>query len=316
MMTLNYGWYDSKGNKCIGPQDSELYTVYSISPSGYQLWQADLLDFSFTNVRQPGILIRVVSGDCDEIITCLHSSVKNSFTLLTPDFSLYGKDQLLTLNKAGCINYMMQNISENFISRNAHSTVFFVDPDMIFLKQVIIHKLFILGEVYGQQWIGYTNSYCRKTSVFPSFCPSKPNKTSGKVLMFPIAFKLSNLRLYAKVLYKHSRLSCTKSLHWMSDMTAFITAINQCRLQSISTTSLAICNNWDNSDNKNAYLAHYCQPMYSANGELIWDKRSYNNKYIETKYWPVVPIQHANCFVDRVTLEMINKMRTSLANSS
>ena len=102
----------------------------------------------------------------------------------------------------------------------------------------------------------------------------------------------------------------------MSDMTAFITAINQCRLQSISSTSLAICNNWDNSDNKNAYLAHYCQPMYGANGELIWDKRSYNNKYIETKYWPVVPIQHTNCFVDRVTLEMINKMRTSLANSS
>ena len=42
---------------------SDKYTIYSISNAPYQEWQADLLDYSFKKVKQPGTLIRLCSED-------------------------------------------------------------------------------------------------------------------------------------------------------------------------------------------------------------------------------------------------------------
>ena len=44
---------------------SDLYIVYSMSNSPYQRWQADLLDFSILDVKQPGVVVRLCSHDAD-----------------------------------------------------------------------------------------------------------------------------------------------------------------------------------------------------------------------------------------------------------
>ena len=278
------------GNK--PPLDKDLYILYSMSNSPYQEWQGDLLDFSFQHVNQPGTLIRIVTDDTKYPNRKVPES-KVGYTFYTPNYSkLNDKTDWPVMNKPGSMKYLMDHV--NF---KPGAILLFFDPDMIFTKKWIpkVQK----GTVYTQRWKGYSQDYCKQTSIEPELCPDKEEECT----MFPFAITASDMKTIAPTLETFARNGYLKKAQWMADMSAFVTSMAKHKLKVITVPNIALCNDWDNHNDPDAPILHYCQAARDKNKKEIWGKRRY-------KAWDTVPDPStATNRVDREVLTMIHKYR-------
>jgi hypothetical protein len=288
-----------------------VFTIYSISNSPYQEWQAELLDWSFVQSGQPGQLIRLCSEDP------YHRDRGHSFsevakTICTPDYSkiewpflrLWNWNIPISpfkkhvywpvMNKPGSLKHLF----EHFTFDEA-DTLIFLDPDMVFTKPWV--PVFDQGTVFGQKWFDYSKSYCEQSSIHPELCP----ETDSDCVMYPFAIKAGDLRkmlpdieYFALEGYK-TALGNDVSSHWMSDMPAFQTAMTKHELVMESRDNIGLCNNWKNRNDPDAPILHYCQPMLDHMGNQFWWKWNYVP-------WEAPPcLKRATNRVDREVLEML-----------
>ena len=90
-------------------------------------------------------------------------------------------------------------------------------------------------------------------------------------------------------------------------MSAFVTALAFHGLKMRKIDNLGLCSNWDNRNNSEAPILHYCQPMYDKQANLIWDKRSYQNNYTHGEVW--APVPSANLACNRVDRDVLTFLR-------
>ena len=269
-------------------------TIYSISNSPYQEWQADLLDYSFAKSGQPGSLVRLVSEDLDHVGREISlSSVGDTFS--SPAYEgATGSFKYKPMNKPGALGYFL---NETEVGQKLDDTdvVILVDPDMIFTKEWTPD--FDEGTVFGQKWKGYSRGYCKKTSKEDRFCP----RTDNDALMYPFAIYVKDLRKIVKDYYEYSKYY-TQTRDWMQEMTALVLAMNKNGLKIETEENIGICNNWDNNNDEDAPLVHYCQTVKDKDGRELWGKHRHNmgDKVPD----PSV----AQNRVDRVVLETIHEL--------
>ncbi len=243
---------------------SNKYIIYSISNSPYQEWQADLLDYSFIKVKQPGTLIRICSEDA-KYPNRKPPLSKAGLTVNTPNFSkLTSNIDWPVMNKPGSLDYLFKNHSFN-----DEDTLLFLDPDMIFIK--IWDPEVQMGSVYGQMWKGYSQAYCQKTSIQPELCPVNQKAC----IMYPFAIKAGDMQKAAGDIDCFSRKGYLKYNDWMADMSAFVIAMVKHNIRIETQENIGLCNNWDNNNDSNAPIMHYCRPIKDKSGKIIWGKWRY-----------------------------------------
>ena len=243
---------------------SNKYIIYSISNSPYQEWQAELLDYSFKKVGQPGMLIRLCSVDKKYPNRSIPFS-KAGLTISTPNFSeLSSAIDWPVMNKPGSLNFLFDN--KRF---DDEDTLIFLDPDMIFIRawDPEVNK----GSAYGQRWKGYANNYCRKTSIQPDLCPDN----EYGCLMYPFAIKAVDMKNIVEDIEYFSRKGYLKHNDWMADMSAFVTAMAKHNIKIETKENIGLCNNWDNNNDEAAFIMHYCRPIRDKNDNIIWGKWRY-----------------------------------------
>lgn len=290
--------------------DDSLFVIYSAGNSGYQEWQSDLLDFSFKQSKQPGTLIRIVSDDSpkDKRRKINKTTVPGGHTLITPDFSkINDTKNWPVMNKPGSMKFFMDSLSPDFKKRNKDAVLVFLDPDMIFTKPWDPRNKFKQGEVYGQTWKGYSNQYCTETSINPELCPK--SETSGPI-MFPFAIHLGDFNKIYNNINDFAKKGYLKKGSWEGDMPAFVTAIEKAGYKNIQINNLGLCNNWNNTDDPDAPIIHFCQAAKDKGGKEIWGKRRYQRSYMLGDTFDSVPDPSlATNRVDREVLTMITKFR-------
>ena len=306
-MMCNQDYFGNQKYKQFELPNDSLFVVYSAGNSGYQEWQSDLLDFSFKESGQPGTLVRIVSDDSKNGRKI--NKTKLGHTLITPDFSKISETKTWpVMNKPGSMKFFMDSLSPEFKKNNKDSVLVFLDPDMIFVKPWDPRNKFKQGEVYGQKWKGYSNGYCSQTSINPELCPKSENSESGPI-MFPFAIKLGDFDLISDNIANFAKQGYLKHNQWMADMSAFVTAIEKAGYKNIQIDNLGICNNWDNNNDPEAPIMHYCQAIKNKDGKEIWGKRRYQRNYTYGQKWDPVPKpEEATNRVDREVLTILNKL--------
>jgi hypothetical protein len=269
---------------------SNSYVIYSISNSPYQEWQAELLDYSFKKVKQPGTLIRLCSEDGRYPGRRVPLS-RAGHTIGTPNFSrLTPEIDWPVMNKPGALKWFFEHTLFH-----DEDTLIFLDPDMIFTKAW--NPAVTRGSVYGQKWKGYSKDYCQRTSVQPELCPT----SDDECVMYPFAIKAGDMKRISGDIEYFSRKGHLKCDSWMADMSAFVTAMVKDGLSVQTEENIGLCNNWDNSDDEEAPIMHYCQPIKDKEGKGIWHKRKY-------KAWDAPPDSAAATNrVDREVLKMLHE---------
>jgi len=254
------------------PKD-KIYTIYSISNSPYQEWQAELVDYSFKKSGQPGTLIRLCSDDLGYMKK--PKTISNAgYTLFTPSYAEAAPGKhCATLNKCYSIDYLFKN---HDIPDDA--VLVFLDPDMIFIKPWDPRGKFSKGTIYGQKWKGYGKEYCRKTSVDMSKCPNSENEA----YMFPFAIMAGDLKGISREIAETAKSGFLKHNDWMVDMTGFLTIPIREGIKIETIENLGLCGDWNNADDPDAPIMHFCQPIKDKNGKKIWYKQDY-------KKWNKVP---------------------------
>lgn len=265
----------------------QTYTIYSISNSPYQEWQADLLDYTFEAVAQPGKLIRLCSEDSRfPGRRGARSSVGE--TLFTPSYSRLEWPYVRVLrwwvgtrwslrhvewavmNKPGSLRFLFEN-------RGFHDDdrLIFLDPDMVFTRPWA--PAVAGGTVHGQKWIGYGRRFCEATSIHPELCPA----SADGCVMYPYAIRAGDLRPMVADIehfslegYRKAKLAGAQGV-WMADMSAFQTAMTKHGLTMKAVDNVGLCSNWPNRDDPDAPILHYCQPMRDRAGALLWGKGHY-----------------------------------------
>lgn len=269
---------------------SHTYVIYSISNSPYQEWQAELLDYSFRKVKQPGTLIRLCSEDAKYPNRDIPIS-NAGLTISTPNYSqLTPEIDWPIMNKVGSLKYLF---NENYF--RDFDTLIFLDPDMIFIKPW--DPEVTTGTACGQKWKGYARAYCQKTSIQPDLCPENENDC----LMYPFAIKAGDMKVMVEDIEYFSTQGYLKCSDWMADMSAFVIAMVKNGITMKTIDNIGLCNNWDNRNDEDAPIMHYCKPILDKVNREIWGKWAY-------KPWEIPPDHTlATNQVDRELLKILQE---------
>jgi len=124
----------------------EHYTVFSTSCSPFQDWQSYVFFFFAYRIRQPGKVVRIVSG-CSGIrraeLDAFHEEkvkvMSDDFSVhFTPDFARSSGDNYMYYNKPFGVQHWMKYGLEFEKNRARHddAIIMVLDPDMILLRQL------------------------------------------------------------------------------------------------------------------------------------------------------------------------------------
>ena len=232
-------------------------TIYSVSNSDYQEWQADLLDKTFKQVGMPGTLYRLVSDDLDFPNRPFGTS-SISKVIKVPSFAKLPNRIYTAMNKPGSLIELFKRIN---IPND--TIMIFVDPDMIFTKPWLPTPDF--GTVYGQRWKGYSKAYCANTQQLEN-CPNSETDS----IMYPFSMRAADAK---KISQDYFNYSAVFSNDWMVEMAALVAAMKHSKLSIITNESIGLCNDWNNNNDPNAPILHYCQCVKDKYGNELWCKR-------------------------------------------
>lgn len=303
--------------------DSDLYIVYSMSNSPYQQWQADLLEFSIREVRQPGVIVRLCSLDARFPGLEVRPS-SWAYTFVTPSYAEVGNGafrrfvlaakRLLKQSASGryhfyCLN--KANAMKSFLDSHAGldntAKLLWLDPDMVFNRAWVPSESMVCqGHVTGQYWWGYDPAWCRENAgdeVAP-LCPASDN-----AIMFPFCISAGDMRRIVDLYGRFSVEFYRRTRDWLSEMYAHVMAMSEAGLECHPIAALGTCNNWPDGlpDDVSAPISHYTQAMTNLNGGVIWDKRQYTPHTL-SRPWRRPPLQgEAATLTDQRTLQMLHR---------
>jgi len=302
---------------------SDLYIVYSMSNSPYQQWQADLLDFSIVDVKQPGVVVRLCSHDADHPKFQVKPS-ESGYTFVTPSFAELGNSwfhelvrwtkRRLKKNASGryhffCLNkpYAMRAFLDDHPDLDPEARLVWLDPDMVFNRpwnppSEIVRR----GHAGGQLWWGYDRSWCLR-SVGGGSEISAP--TNDSALMFPFCITVSDMRRITDRFCRYSKEIYRRTRDWKSEMYGLVTSMATCGLSCHTVAALGTCNDWLRGlpDDPSAPISHYAQPMTDGRGREIWDKRTYTPHTLSRPWDRPPAYELASTLTDHRTLQMLHR---------
>ncbi len=252
------------------------YTVFSTNDSPYMQWQSDLLEYTWNQVGQEGVLIRLVATDKpDQLPQQKHA---HSFATDLWDVHPDTGDAYPIYNKPA-------SLLEWVFKDRPDGTVLILDPDCVFRAPVT--QRVAPGYPASQKWIdcrlvdpggnnpfglgedfAFLNDHCARTDL------------SADPVMIPTLIHTTDLRRIGarwlelcSVMRQHFRNSDGEPM-WESDMFAYVAACAEYGLRH-QPISLGICTNWKPEDVPDAPIIHYCQPILANDGREIFSKHFY-----------------------------------------
>jgi hypothetical protein len=246
---------------------SDLYLVYSISNSPYQLWQADLLDFSVRETGQPGSIVRLCALDADYPDLAVGRSVLG-YTFETPSFAelgstgvqrfvrwvkrklerqAHGRFHFYCLNKP----HAMKAFFDDHPALDGEARLLWLDPDMVFHRPWDPRPMVRPGHVCGQRWWGYDGKWCEGSIGGRFKAP-----TDESALMFPFCITVADMRRISEIFCRLSHQVYRSTRDWKSEMCALVLAMGTAGLQRRSISALGTCNSHRPKDVADAAHLH------------------------------------------------------------
>lgn len=237
-----------------------IYTVVCTDINDYANWQCELLEYSWSRIKQPGKLVRLVSCEQDaELPVHRHTEVVRTRPSNTHPVS---GDFYPPYNR---LFSLKQWLDENDIE----GTILVVDCDVIFrspLKTEVNP-----GAPLAQHWLDY--SINNEFGAAIQTC-SKVELDSLQAATWPALIHSSDLR---RILPRWIEITqaVREQLHRQeSDMFGFLAASREQELEYTLGTTTAFMP-WPDEQVRNAPLVHYCQPVTGLDGEQLWYKQGY-----------------------------------------
>ena len=182
-------------NRSDHSASSDLKVIYSLSNAPYQRWQAELLDYSIRATAQPGTVIRICSNDpATGSLDPIPDGIGQTFE--TRSFAEIGDTwhhRLLRWTKRilhqpapgrfhfFCLNkpFGMRAYLEAHPELPDETPLLWLDPDMVFHRPWDPRTEVRPGQVIGQRWWGYeqtwAQSVCKDPNLAPNDVPRSPN---------------------------------------------------------------------------------------------------------------------------------------------
>jgi len=270
---------------------SDCYVIYSISNSPYQQWQADLLDFSFRDAGQRGVIVRLCSQD-GHFRNLEAKPSAMGYTFVTPAYAELGdtrlrefvfwSKRLLGLRLRGryhfyCLNkaFAMKAFLESHPGLDREAKLLWLDPDMVFHQPWEPPASTVRpGSLVGQYWWGYDRAWCQnhEGSRDKSLCPA-----NDFAIMFPFCITVGDMLRIVGSYCRFSTEIYKQTRDWKSEMYGLVMAFSEAELECRTIAALGTCNNWPNElpNDPSAPISHYTQAMKDCKGREIWDKRKY-----------------------------------------
>ncbi len=249
-------------------------TVFSTTDSPYMNWQADLLEFSWKEVGQPGELIRLVATHNRHNLP-QHEHARVIHTWPWDVHPLTG-DYYPVYNKPASPSQWLHR-------EQPEGTILLVDPDCVFRSPIA--REVEEGHPVSQAWIDYhphTHFYTPELDVtfevIQRFCRNNLDSVQG--VMIPTLLHAKDFSriigrwLELTALIRQGMRHANGKPLWESDMFGYILAAAEYGLIHVPA-HLGICTNWSPQDVPNAPIIHYCQPILSYEDDPIWSKRTY-----------------------------------------
>jgi len=302
--------------------ESDLYIIYSMSNSPYQQWQADLLDFSVQESAQEGVIVRLCS--MENHLSHRPPALSNSgYTFVTPSFAEFGRGIFQNINKIHkrlirkrvslshqfyCLNksFAMQLFLESYQNLRDDAKLLWLDPDMIFVKPWTPPLSEVReGQLLGQYWWGFNELRCRYYAPPGTRNAFIPNQ---KAIMFPFCITVADMKKIISQFCEFSLQIYRRSHDWQSEMYALVLALFEADVKINTLPNFGTCNNWRDglSDDPEAFIAHYTQPMEDASGNIIWNKRTYTPSTLSSPWIRPPEPEAARTLTDRRTLKLIH----------
>ena len=230
-------------------------TIFSCDNSLYQYWQSKCLAWTFTDVKQSGSLVRLLSVKNDRP----RDIPEGLSTFITKTYSPNEKtgDDFACYNKCGSVRDWIQTLPTQ-----EESTVLLIDPDCVFLRP--LRETTISGEIIAQD-VSYMNPHEPKWKpVIDRHC--KKNKDLLAAAGIPIVIKRSDLRrVSARWLAKTEDIrndALTKSLTgWLAEMWGWTIV---CAEEGLRHKTKNLCQ-VPTEDRIDSPLIHYC---YSSEDKM------------------------------------------------
>jgi hypothetical protein len=252
------------------------YTVFSTNLAPRMQWQSDLLEYSWKQVGQEGVLIRLVATDDPATLPqqkyaqCIATQPWNTHPDTKDAYPIYNKP-------ASLLEWLFRDRPEG--------TVLLIDPDCVFRRPVRQHVA--AGFPVAQKWIdrntrkpgtqypfglppgfAFLNDYCARVDL------------STAPVMIPTLIHTSDLRRICArwlelcgIVRQHARNVHGQPI-WEADMYAYLVTSAEYQLNH-EPASLGICTNWRSEDAPDAPIIHYCQPIIGRDGQEIFNKFRY-----------------------------------------
>ncbi len=238
-----------------------IYTVVCTDFNDYANWQCELLEYSWSRVKQPGKLVRLVSCEADAVLP-IHRHAEVVRTRPTNTHPESG-DFYPPYNRIHSLN---QWLEEN----NINGTVLIVDCDVIFrspLKTKVRE-----GFPVAQHWLDYGVSDAFREAINAD---SDVDVDTLQAATWPALIHSGDLR---RILPRWIEItqSIREQIHRQeSDMFAFLAASRELDIDYELGTTTAFMP-WPDKLVPNAPLVHYCQPVNDHDGAQLWYKQGYH----------------------------------------
>lgn len=263
------------------------YIVVSTSRCLYQEWQLYFLHWSLKVHNQKGKLVILLSDDED------HKNEPTSFhfpedvtVIDLPDWAKLWDTQNYDWwggipNKYESIKWLCSN---NYFKDE--DRLFFVDPDMIFLKSIELEVDH--GEIVGQRWSDVTD-----IKDFDS-------------IMYPFLITFKTLKKIVNEYCFYSSETRRETGRWESEMYGLSYALRHHAIKETYIDDLAFCNIWKDKDSKEvSKMVHYPNRLISKTGENFWFKQEHTLKVSE-----YIPIHESRNLLDYSLLSSLTQHRT------
>ena len=265
VLLLFVNWLSSlvRGGPYTAPPSSgAVVYIYAMANEPRHEWQAQALEFSMMLHRQPGHVIRCIAPHALYPNRPVPVFERPGETLVMEDYSRLA---------AGCLGALQPGSVLEVTRRRLLSEttpVVLLDVNMLFTRQWSPDVR--PGLAVGQRWAGYTAAFCRATSAPPrhELCP----KAEQDALVLPVALAAGELHEIAE---EYMAAFLESPCRWRADRTALVLALQRRGCATASETTLCVCGDWPNADDPAAPLVNYRQPIFSTDGERLWNKEEH-----------------------------------------
>ena len=247
---------------------TKLYTVVCSDSNDYVNWQFELLEHTWSRIKQPGELVRLVAAEPGDVLP----KARHATVIRTRPTNVHptSGDVYLCYNR-------LYSLAEWLDTCEVDGTIQIIDPDVVFRAPVADDAL--PGSPVGQHWVdfalggGFGEAIAAHSSV---------DIEQLQPVTWPARIHSDDLR---NILPRWIALTMAireRVKRQESDMFAFVAAAAEAELKfRLEPTSAFMP--WSDAEVGQAPMIHYCQPVLDHGGNRIWFKQAYQP-------WSPVPL--------------------------